>query len=411
MAFDDGPCDAALREAWQTFCRQLEEAGEKVFKDVNPASPIHRVDAFRFLTQNLGQAFDLALETRDTRYPVLHPFCTPTRKLGGDAADISYWQAWIDGESVYRISGNQGTARFLNFTLQGQRPEMQPGTQIPSLHEPFGDVPEANLFGHQLITDADGSFELFIGGNEQGVNWMPTTADTRKLFLRQGFDRWDELPAQLHIERVAMQEPKPLPTTATMIEAMGWAGQFVEGLMNDWPDHPNKYSPFVDPVNVNAFPADPAGGIGDDDKKRGRAVAHLCWQLGEEEALLIEFDSHDDFWMMSNNGVFMNSLDYLYRPISYTPSRAAVDSDGKVRLILCHRDPGYNNWIDTQGFERGNITYRSLMSKHSTTFYTQLIEFSAVAQVLPADSQLVSPEERIRQLKARFEGVSRRYGL
>lgn len=411
MAFGDSSCDAPLREAWQAFCGQLEAAGDKVFKDYNPATPNHRVDAFRFLTQNLGQAFDLALETRDPRYPTLYPFCTPTRKLGGDAADFSYLQAWIDGDSIYRIAGNRGTARFINFTLQGQRPETQPGTDIPSLHEPFGDIPEENLFGHQLITDADGNFELFIGGEQQGPNWMPSTANTRKLFLRQGFDHWDERPARLHIERIDMHEPKPLPSPDMLMEAMAWAGQFLEGIMSDWPDHPYRYSPFVDAENTNVFPPGPVAGTDDDDKKRGRAVAHLCWQLAEDEALLIEFESHDGFWMVSNNGVFFNSLDYLYRPVSYTPSRVAVDGDGKVRLILCHSDPGYHNWIDTQGFERGNITYRNLMNTYTATFNTQLIKSYEVPHMLPADSLAVSQEERIRQMKTRFDGVSRRYGL
>src|SRR5579885_1878951 len=98
MTFGASPDDAALRKAWREFCSRLLEAGERAFKDHNPAAPLHRADAFRFLTQNLGQAFDLALETKDTKYPALHAFCGPSRKLGGDAADLVYLQAWIDGE-------------------------------------------------------------------------------------------------------------------------------------------------------------------------------------------------------------------------------------------------------------------------------------------------------------------------
>ncbi|HET8881625.1 MAG TPA: hypothetical protein VFM56_05565, partial [Solimonas sp.] len=113
MSFGEHSDDDALRNAWRQFCAQLQQAGERAFKDENPATPLQRADAFRFLTQNLGQAFDLALETKDTKFPALHAFCGPTRKLGGDAADLVYLQAWIDGESVYRIRGNKGTARFL----------------------------------------------------------------------------------------------------------------------------------------------------------------------------------------------------------------------------------------------------------------------------------------------------------
>ncbi|MDB5970356.1 MAG: hypothetical protein JWQ90_2806 [Hydrocarboniphaga sp.] len=410
MSFGASPDDAALRSAWQQFCSQLQQAGERVFKDENPATPLHRADAFRFLTQNLGQAFDLALETKDTKYPALHAFCAPNRKLGGDAADFVYLQAWIDGESVYKISGNKGTARFLNFTVQGPRPSMQPGTDIPSLHEPFGDIPEANLFGHQLQADADGSFELYIGGPQRGPNWLPTTPGSRKLFLRQGFDRWDELPAQMRIERIDMEEPRPLPTPQTMIAAMNWAGHFVTGLMNDWPDHPYRYgAPVVDPVNVNRFPG--TAGVDGADVRRGRSIAHLCWQLAADEALIVEFESHEGFWMVSNNGVFFNSMDYLYRPVSYTPSRSTVDSDGKIRLILSHDDCGYHNWLDTQGFMRGNLTYRCLLSQASTVFRTRLVKRAALAEALPADSVKVSRQERAAQLHARFNSIRWRYSL
>lgn len=409
MSFGASPDDAALRSAWQQFCTRLQQAGERAFKDENPATPLQRADAFRFLTQNLGQAFDLALETRDTRYPALHAFCGPTRKLGGDAADLVYLQAWIDGESVYRISGNKGTARFLNFTVQGPRPGQQPGTGIPSLHEPFGDLPEANLFGHQLLTEADGSFELYIGGPQRPPNWLPTTPGSRKLFLRQGFDRWDERPAQLRIERVGMSQPPRLPTPQIMADAMDWAGQFVTGLMRDWPDHPYRYSSAVDAVNVNRFASDAAADAA--DAKRGRAVAHLCWQLAPDEALIVEFDHHEDFWMLTNSGAFFNSMDYRYRPVSYTPSRTAIDQDGKVRLILSHDDCGYHNWLDTQGFVRGNLSYRALLSQAATSFATRLVKRAALAEALPADSATVTAEQRAAQLHARFEGIGRRYAL
>jgi hypothetical protein len=411
MAFGDCRDDEPLRAAWTVFCERLQQAGERVFKDYNPATPLHRADAFRFLTQNLGQAFDLALETKDPRFPVLHTFCTPFCKLGGDCADFIYQQAWIDGESVYRISGNRGTARFLNFTVQGPRPDQQPGTQWPSLHEPFGDIPEANLFGHQLETAWDGSFELHIGGPRRETNWLPTTPGSRKLFLRQGFDRWSERPARLRIERVGMAEPRAVATPEVMMDAMEWAGRFLTGMMNDWPDHPYHYSGgMVDGVNVNRFPGQ-AQGDAAADRRRGRAVANLCWQLAPDEALIIEFNSHDGLWMMTNMGVFFNSMDYLYRPVSYTPSRAKVDGDGRVRLILCHDDPGYHNWLDTQGFERGNVTYRNLLSEAQTVLRTEVVKRSELERALPADTARVSHDERLRQMRERFDGVRQRFCL
>ena len=412
MAFGDSPYDESLRKAWAAFCTRLQEAGEKVFKDDNPATPLQRADGFRFLTQNLGQAFDLALETKDTRYPVIHAFCTPYCKLGGDAADFTYQQAWIDGASIYRISGNRGTARFLNFTVQGPRPEKIPGTDWPSLHEPFGDIPEANLFGHQLEAAWDGSFELYIGGPRRGPNWLPTTPGSRKLFIRQGFDRWDEQPAQFRIERVDMTEPRPLPTPESLVSAMNWAERFIGGLMNDWPEHPYHYSPAsTNPAHANVFPQSDPAGDGGADRRRGRAVANMCWRLAADEALIVEFDSHDGFWMMANMGSFFNSMDYLYRPVSYTTSRTKVDRDGKVRLILSHDDPGYHNWLDTQGFELGNMTFRNLLNDATTIIHTRLVKRSGLAEALPGDTVKISQEERQAQMRARFNGIQRRYCL
>ena len=408
MAFGDSPQDQALQVAWEGFCDRLKQAGKGVFKDYNPALPLHRADGFRFLTQNLGQAFDLALETKDTRYPALHAFCNPTRKLGGDAADFTYVQAWVDGHSVYKISGNRGTARFLNFTVQGPRSAAAygPNARRP-LHDPFGDTPEANLFGQQLVCEWDGSFELYIGGPKRGPNWLPTTPGTRKLFLRQGFDRWEELPATMRIERIDMAEPKPLPSPQTMIDAMGWAGTFLTEMMIDWPDWSFQFGG-VDATTPNAFPAMADTEL---DRKRGRAAANMFWRIAPDEALIVEFNSHDGFWMLSNMSPFMASMDYLYRPVSYTPARSKVDSDGQVRLVLAHDDPGYHNWLDTQGFVEGHLTYRNIQSPNVANFSTRLVKRADLEKAMPADSARTSPEERVAQLHARFNSIRRRYSL
>ncbi len=406
MAFGDSPDDAPLQQAWSIFCDRLKAAGGRVFKDHNPTNPLQRADAFRFLTQNLGQAFDLALETKDPRFPLIHAFCSPTRKLGGDCADFTYHQAWIDGTSVYRITGDRGTARFFNVTVQGPRPERM-ANGAPPLHDPFGDVPEANLFGHQLQSEPDGAFELYIGGPQRSANWLRTTPGSRKLFIRQGFDDWGERPAALHIERVDMDGPRPMPTPATMIGAMDWAGTFLTSMMDDWPDWAFTHGG-VDAANANAFPALADTG---DDRKRGRAAAAMHWRIAPDEALIVSFDAHDGLWMFTNGGAFMNSMDYLYRPVSITPSRARIDADGRIRLILAHDDPGYANWIDTQGFVEGNLTYRHMLEGMPATIETQLVDRARLANVLPGNSPMVTPAERIAEMRDRFEGVCRRYNL
>lgn len=415
MAYGECADDEALREAWKRFCRNLEAAGDDAFKATIPALPLHRADAFHFLTQNLGQAFDLALETKNTRYPVIHAFCTPFCKLGGDNADYTYQQAWIDGNSVYRISGNRGTSRFFNIAVQGHRPTSRPDRpEWRNLHEPFGDTPETNLFGHDMEIAWDGSFEVYIGGEKRGPNWLPTTPQTRKLFIRNGFDDWSEVPAQIRIERIGMDEPRPMPDPAEMIEAMDWAGDFITTMMRDNPDWAYEFSEDMCPDQPNVFPTsrrdsgNPVYNV-EKDRLRGRSIYAMCWNLAPDEAMIIEWDRNDLFWMITNMGTAMISMDYLYRHVSYTPARSTVDSDGKMRMVMAHRDPGFHNWIETCGFEQGILVNRNQATDQITEFSTRVVKHDELAAAMPADSARVTPEQRAGQLRTRFHAINRRY--
>lgn len=411
MAYGDAPADKDLKAAWDRFCDDLKQAGAHAFKNANPANPLQRADAFRFLTQNLGQAFDLALETKDPAFPQIHYFTTPTMKLGGDVADFTYRQAWISGEHAYRITGKRGSARWLNITVQGPRPEKIPGTEWPSLHEPFGDIPECNILGAQIETDAEGNFELFIGGEERSANWLPTTPGSRKLFIREAFDAWGETPTTLSIERIGMAQPRPMPSPERMTEAMDWAGRFVSGLMEQWPEHSWMTSHGVcDPDQLNAFPADKSANDAS-DAKRGRMAAHMIWRLQPDEALIVEMDMHDGFWIFGMGGAFMGSMDFLHRPVSYTPARTTVDADNVVRFVIAHDDPGVHNWLDTQSFSDGNLTYRNLMSQNPASFRTRLVKRAEVMEHLPADTATVSPEHRAAMLRERYRAIKLRFGI
>ncbi|MBV9995389.1 MAG: DUF1214 domain-containing protein [Caulobacteraceae bacterium] len=407
MSFGAGPDDEALKAAWEDFCDRLRAAGDGVFKDANPATSLQRADGFRFLTQNLSQAFGLALETKDAAYPAFHAFCGPARKLGSDNADAVYLQAWIDGRFVYRISGDKGSARFWNLTIQGHRPD-------GALHEPFGDTPQANLFGHQLNTDWDGGFELYVGGAPQGRNWLPTTPESRKIFFRQFFDSWDEEPARIRIERVGMDTPRPIPTPAAMIEAMAWAGRFVGDVVSYWPDFIWGKGQLIDPESRNRFNAAnlaasaASAEAGVEDAKRGRFLTQMRWSLQPDEALIIEFDDPRSFWMLTNEAVFGNSLDYLYRHVSFTPSRTLVDADGRIRLVMTHKDPGYANWIETQGYRAGVLTYRNMELMAAPSFHTSTVRVDELGQRL-RDS--ISTDERAEAMRRRFRANLRRHAL
>lgn len=137
----------------------------------------------------------------------------------------------------------------------------------------------------------------------------------------------------------------------------------------------------------------------------------MVWHLRPDEALIVEMDAHDGFWVFGMGGVFGGSMDFLHRSVSFTPARTVVDGDGVIRFVIAHDDPGVHNWLDTQSFSDGNLTYRNLASTHRAVFRTRLLSRSAVLDELPPDTVLVDRAGRARQLRERYRGVKLRYGI
>ena len=177
--------------------------------------------------------------------------------------------------------------------------------------------------------------------------------------------------------------------------------------MDDWPEYPFTHGG-VDADHPNSFPGISSTGA---DAKRGRAATNMYWELAADEALIIEFDAHPGLWSLTNMGVFFTSMDFLYRPVSYTPSRTIVDGDGKVRVVIAHRDPGFHNWMDTQGFERGNVTYRHMLEGEPVPLRTSVVKHDDLAGALPTDTVTASAAERTTAMWLRFNGVRQRYEL
>ena len=163
------------------------------------------------------------------------------------------------------------------------------GADHPNLHEPFGDTPEANLLGDDLVTETDGSFVVYVGGPQREPNWLPTTIGSRKLFIRQGFDAWEEESADFTIERTDMSEPRPLPTPQRLVEAMHWAGDFLTGAMRDWPDYELEIGSLFGEQELNVFPTSRFADTAEErDRRRGRAIVTMRWRLSPDEALVVE---------------------------------------------------------------------------------------------------------------------------
>jgi hypothetical protein len=404
MTYGDNPNDQLMRDAWHSFCDQVRAAGDKVFDDVGGASDGERTFAFRYLTQNVSQAFDMWLENRNTRYPNIHAFCSPIRGLGADNADCIYLQSWINDYDTYKISGTMGTARMFNLAVQG--PHRGP------LHDPFGDTPFANLFGEEIEADWDGNFTVWISPEPHEGNWIQSQPGTRKIYYRQYFDGWDEVPANYRIERIGCDdEPPPSITPVELVDSFQRAGRFVLECTTDWPhilfdidrnwDFPNEF------IRHGAVSNSENEEI---DTRRGRLVQQIYWVIQPDEAVIVEFDVPDDyFWQYTGCNLFGGSLEYRYRQVNLTAGLTPRDNDGTTRFVMCHDDPGFANWIDLQGHTHGWGLFRNNLTRHTPELRTRLVKTADLEAELGDTSPRVTPDERRAEMRRRREANMRRF--
>ena len=114
------------------------------------------------------------------------------------------------------------------------------------------------------------------------------------------------------------------------------------------------------------------------------------------------------YWNFQLNDPYFNALEYVYRLSSTNGHFAKVSSDGKFRAVLSLADPGVPNWLDTAGFLQGTIYGRWYDCDSCPTPTLKRVKFAELRAHLPADTPVVSPEERDAELRHRVRACQRR---
>ena len=346
--------------AWSEFCDALKAAGNVITSDISPRDAFQRAEGYRYLTRLLRAALETFVEDADPQAPELLRTCHETIKMGADNPDNYYQNAPINGKYEYRITGQRGTVHYLGF-----------GTQEGN----YGATGSLDTSGYldaaDLKIDADGRFEIAVSAEKRPGNWLPMTAKSRTLVVRQTFlDRKTERPAALKIERMGGKHaPRPL-TPQAIDRGLVASARFVDGcarLFNQWAHgfqaRVNEL-PLFDPKVATA-----AGGV------PHIAYYHGYWRLQPDEALVIEVKPPTcDYWNFQLNNHWMESLDYRYHPISINRHSAELRADGSVRVIVAHRDPGLGNWIDTVGHVEGTMCWRWVRAKEHPQPATRVVK-------------------------------------
>jgi hypothetical protein len=380
--------DVQLSEAWAHLLGKLERAAQIVQSDPASRNAVDLASGMRHLLVLLATGADEAL--RFDPDPILSVQRASTNDIitwGMECPDCIYTRATLRGGESYRLFGNRGTARYVGLQTMD------------------GIVSTANELVDELEVDADGNFEVVLSRDERDGNWMRIEGDAPTLTVRHFFYDWDsEVQSSLRIERLgdaAERDKAPASPDVLLSRQLVALGDFVH-------DNLQFFLQFGGAAPANGFlPAIDRTAMGAAAENRpviGR------WELGPDEALILEVEPPQGvYWSYSLGNPWWETIHYGRHQSSLNGHQAVVDSDGLVRVVLCERDPGVANWLDTAGHSNGAMILRCVRTTTAPTPNARVVAFADIASGLPADTQRVTAEERAAVVERRRHAVHERF--
>jgi len=388
IAGKQGGADTDLDSAWSHLLGRLEDAAQIVGSDSVSRTRIDQAAGMRHLLVLLAAGVDEAL--RFDPDPILSVQRTSTDDIvtwGMECPDCLYTRAALRGGESYRLFGNRGTARYVGLQTMN------------------GIASTANALVDELEVGDDGEFEVVLSADEHAGNWMRIEGDAPTLTVRHFFYDWDaEAPSRLRIERlgepVAVSPTAPAADVAVSRQLVA-LGDFVHDNLQFFLQFGAAAPPngFLPPIDRTAM-----GAAAENKPVIGR------WELGNDEALVLEVEPPEGvYWSYSLGNPWWETIHYGRHQSSLNAHQAAVDADGVVRVVLCSRDPGVANWLDTAGFSNGAMILRCVRTETAPVPDARLIAFDDIASALPADTKRVSADERAAVLFRRRRAVHERF--
>jgi hypothetical protein len=380
--------DVAPSAAWAHLLGKLERAAQIVQSDPASRNAADLASGMRHLLVLLAAGADEAL--RFDPDPILSVQRASTNDIitwGMECPDCIYTRAALRGGESYRLFGNRGTARYVGLQTMD------------------GIVSTANELVDELEVDADGNFEVILSRDERDGNWMRIEGDAPTLTVRHFFYDWDsEVQSSLRIERLGdavERTTAPASPDVLVSRQLVALGDFVH-------DNLQFFLQFGGAAPANGFlPAIDRTAMGAAAENRpviGR------WELGPDEALILEVEPPQGvYWSYSLGNPWWETIHYGRHQSSLNGHQAVVDSDGLVRVVLCGRDPGVANWLDTAGHSNGAMILRCVRTTTAPTPGARVVALDDIASALPADTRRVTAEERAAVLERRRRAVHERF--
>ncbi len=361
-----------------------------------PDDPDYRADVYRQTMTSLSYAYFMYFHA-DAEHPDWAPLWNPVYTLQPNPDDI-YVQSPIDGRLTYRVSGNRGTCKILSFTTQAALSGTVDQMPVPNGHNEI----DTNDLGIALGED----FEIvFSQERPKGYtgHWAPLHPAARGMFTRYRMYDWNhETDPQLSIECLSPVGPKPRYTQEEIVHRIREMAKFPARKTNLYYPMQNGVK---DRVGFNVFePVRYPGAL------VKQTYWPACFRIEEDEALIIETEIPEraPYWNVQLNDPYFNALEYVYRLSSTNGAMAKLSSDGKFRAVISLTDPGVPNWLDPAGYKEGGIYGRWYDCSSEPVPSLTKVKLADLRQHLPADTPVITPEQRREEIRVRVRACQRR---
>ena len=365
-------------------------------------------------SQDMRDCFDWAFEevmfsaviwssNQDPRYPrvtcitrlehEVEGLRIPGTRWGIDNPDSIYRVIPISGQERYEIRGRVGEHRMTEnyFTLWDDAM----GTE--------------GLFnGHDLVTDADGSFVISVDADPAAgrSNHIQSTDKAHEFYIRDVMLDWgSDDPNWLEIVRLG-------PPPATPPLGADEQAQRTAHYMHKFADFSHSLSKGMTHGRPNRFhlahSADQGGAL------RNQVYVGGHFLLEDDEAFVIDVnDGGARYFTVPISNVWGTTMGIMDRTGSLNKAQSEPNGDGTWTYVLSKADPGVHNWVDPCGLSSGILTLRMAefpeqRPTEGLAASGQVVKLADLESVLPAGTRHVTADERAAQLADRAAAYARR---
>lgn len=390
-----------IAQAWQEFIRAQNETLELFLSTGFAGNDQELAEAYRGVLFSLVGAIRAGV-FQEHKQPKFLKSIDPTSKNGMDNPDNSYFVALIDDESKYRIFGTRGSTKNLFFQLVIG----QPGVRGAGTSSNVSVLADTDMQFNQ-----DGSYEIYVGPDnpDNHSNWLETAPGAEALIVRYSHSDWNiEQIGELDIELIGEQGiPAPPLTSQAMAEKLRDSAVYLYDRNATWLNFSKMVSKMV-PANTIPKARPTQGGL------VGQYTTMGSWDFSGDQALIISLaPGNSSYQSIALNNLWFVSLNYESRTSSLTLDQAYRSSDGLYHFVISHKDPGIQNWLDTEKHQRGLINLRWQGMTDELTEDQQpavrLVPFDQLEKLLPADALGFDSAQRFEQIRERRRAVHKRF--